>query len=354
MDSHLDPAAVEPLDVPVELAARGPVDSTPARVPGSVRRTTTLDMTWVDGWGSDLIIHGRGRDLVTSQDGTGVAVADETIRSRIGPARRILELDGSPDRDLAPLVGAPCGSGFRAAFTSLLPDMASGGSVQALMLDDTPGASLISGFAFSRWHDMERMLDLAEQQSDTRLRRSMVGICTGFSPGASSLAPDGTSRWTHRTRVVEPLQSVDDPNAWHEIPVVEGIAMRRARRIDVRREGGRLLIDSMFQDSSTTPEGTRQAVHEYTLTAEVDPATGTLVDVDPVARVLPYAECPLAVRNIGAVVGTPLTELRAVVLERLKGTHGCTHLNDAVRALADVAHLAGLLPGGPTEKDEHL
>jgi hypothetical protein len=31
-----------------------------------------------------------------------------------------------------------------------------------------------------------------------------------------------------------------------------------------------------------------------------------------------------------------LSELREVVLERFKGTAGCTHLNDAMRALAEV------------------
>jgi hypothetical protein len=120
--------------------------------------------------------------------------------------------------------------------------------------------------------------------------------------------------------------------------------MRRARRIDVRVEDGNVLVDAMFQDSSTTPDGGRDAVHEYTLTATANRATGVLVSVDPVPHVLPYAECPLAVRNVDTLVGTPLEELRAVVLERLAGTAGCTHLNDAMRALADVPYLVSRLP----------
>ena len=40
-----------------------------------------------------------------------------------------------------------------------------------------------------------------------------------------------------------------------------------------------------------------------------------------------------------AIVGTPLGELRTTVLERLSGTRGCTHLNDAMRALAEVPTL---------------
>jgi hypothetical protein len=95
----------------------------------------------------------------------------------------------------------------------------------------------------------------------------------------------------------------------------------------------------MFQDSSTRPEGGRIAVHEYTLTATADPESMTLAGVVGVPRVLPYPECPLAVRLVDALVGAPLADLRSVVLERLPGVAGSTHLNDALRALADVPDL---------------
>jgi hypothetical protein len=67
----------------------------------------------------------------------------------------------------------------------------------------------------------------------------------------------------------------------------------------------------------------------------------TSVWADP--RILPYAECPLAAPNVDRLVGTPLAELREVVLERLKGVAGCTHLNDALRALAEVPRLVASL-----------
>jgi hypothetical protein len=63
-----------------------------------------------------------------------------------------------------------------------------------------------------------------------------------------------------------------------------------------------------------------------------------------VPRVLPYGECPLAVTYVGALTGLPLSELRGAVLERLRGPLGCTHLNDMLRALADVPALARQLP----------
>src|SRR5690606_4887347 len=101
-------------------------------------------------------------------------------------------------------------------------------------------------------------------------KSTMVGICTGLRPGSSGLAPDGTSRWTHRTREVEPLDTPLDVLGWHELQRVSGMTMRRARRIDVQVKDGRVLVDAMFQDSTTPPAGGRVAVHEYTLTAEAD------------------------------------------------------------------------------------
>jgi len=60
--------------------------------------------------------------------------------------------------------------------------------------------------------------------------------------------------------------------------------------------------------------------------------------------VLPYDECPLAIGNVAALAGLPLSELRGAVLDRLRGPLGCTHLNDMMRALADVPDLAQHLP----------
>ena len=41
------------------------------------------------------------------------------------------------------------------------------------------------------------------------------------------------------------------------------------------------------------------------------------------------------------LLGTPLPELREKVLAELRGTAGCTHLNDALRALARIGHRDG-------------
>jgi hypothetical protein len=44
------------------------------------------------------------------------------------------------------------------------------------------------------------------------------------------------------------------------------------------------------------------------------------------------------------MVGTPVGEFRQAVLDTLVGTVGCTHLNDVLRAFADVPSLIAMLP----------
>jgi hypothetical protein len=337
-----EPPAIE---VPDALSPRGPVNDTPRRRAASVRRTTTIDMTWTGGVGSTLTLDGRGRDLLTpASDAVPVVLAEQGCQVRVASDRtidgvRVIDLAG-PSASSMPvpeLVGARAGFGFRGVVEARSPDLVTAGTPFSLLLDDTPGATLISGWAFGRWRQLPV---LGETAKAAGAGRKMEGICTGFMPGSSGLAPDGTSRWNHNSRPVRPLDGVDDPWAWHTITDMSGrIAMRRARRIDVWIEGGVIAIDSMFQDSSTTPEGGREAVHEYQLGATADLASGMLTSVSPVARVLPYRECPLAIQHVDALLGVPVADLRAVVLQRLKGVAGCTHLNDALRALADVPHL---------------
>ncbi|MFI0961330.1 DUF2889 domain-containing protein [Streptomyces sp. NPDC021080] len=303
-------------------------------------------MTWSDGLGTTLTLAGRGRDLLTPEDGARpIVMSAQRVDVTVTPERKVARLavhdclDGDV-REVTELVGLKAMSGFRTAVAERVPDLVEARTPLSLLVDDTPGATLISGFAFSRWTDVDLMLDVSRTQGHVR---RMEGICTGFMPGSSGLAPDGTARWNHRTRRVRPLAEDPDPWAWHNVPTITEVSMRRMRRIDVWQEDGRLRIDAMFQDSSTTPDGGRDAVHEYSLAATAGLGSGELLEVLAVPRVLPYAECPLATLQVDRLVGVPLEGLRAAVLERLPGTAGCTHLNDALRALADVPHLATLL-----------
>lgn len=122
--------------------------------------------------------------------------------------------------------------------------------------------------------------------------------------------------------------------------------MRRARRIDVWVDNNDIRVDAFFQDTAMTPAGIRVAVHEYCISATADVADGrlTALFVDP--RVLPFDACPNAVSNTSRVVGTTLSDLRSTVIPTLPGTEGCTHLNDMLRALAEVPALCNLPASG--------
>jgi hypothetical protein len=324
------------------LAPRSPVERPPTRRPRSVRRTSTMLMTWPGGLGADLHLTGRCRDLLTSQDGEAQELGSTDLRAVAGPDRTIKQISSRPEiPGLERLVGCRAGGNLRAAISQQLPDEVAAGTPLHLLLDDLAGSTLIAGFAFFPWRD--RLPELSERRRNAP-RREMENICSGFRSGASSLLPDGTqSALPQNTAPVPPLADPQDPVGWHQLDAHPAIAMRRARRIDVWSED-RLFIDAMFRDSCWTPDGDEVAVHEYHLTGTADLVSGALTNVVAEPRVLPYAECPAAASNAAWLLGTPLRDLRRQVLQTLRGTDCCTHLNDALRSLAEVPVLAASLP----------
>jgi hypothetical protein len=288
---------------------------------------------------------GRARDLETAADGGPRVLAYDTMDASIGPDRTIAAIECHPGRSaIGDLVGARGGGGLRGAVDAALPEDRRHRTPLALLLDDVAGASLVGGFAWSR-HRAEWMRVDAQKGENPRppvARRTMVGICAGFRPGAATLLPDGTPKGGgHNVAPVLPLADPDDPIGWHSLAALPAVAMRRARRMDVWRQDDLYLIDAHFRDSCSDPEEAEVAVHEYSIEATIDAATRVVTHVAATPRVLPFAECPAAAPNVGRLVGRPLDDLRLSVLELLKGVDCCTHLNDALRALADVAALLG-------------
>ena len=166
-----------------------------------------------------------------------------------------------------------------------------------------------------------------------------------FATGASSLTADGAPQVGDTSHTeVGPLPDPADPLGWHSMPEQSGVKFRRARRLDLYRDGDLLHADLGFQDSGSNPHGTRSAIHEYRVHAEIDPATMTLVSLQALPLILPFRECPGAAVKIGRLVGQPVAALRDAVPMILRSTLGCTHLNDVLRSLADVPELAKALP----------
>ncbi|WP_218130036.1 DUF2889 domain-containing protein [Pseudonocardia oroxyli] len=271
-------------------------------------------------------------------------LADDTLRASLAPDRTIEKIATDAERPgvarIGDLVGARGGGRLRDALATAMPAEVAAGTPLHLLVDDLAGASLVAGFAFSEWTE-----DWMRPPGDNeRTARRMEGICTGFQPGSRALNADGTGRAAHRMRAVAPLPRPDDPSGWHELPADRPVvSARRARRMDLWLAGEDVLVDAFFQDSAIRPQGGRIAVHEYRVEARIERATGNIAAVVADPRVLPYLECPLAVLTVDRIVGTPATALRQTVLDRLRGTAGCTHLNDVLRALAEVPLLARAL-----------
>lgn len=322
-------------------APRESAGAAPPRPPRSIRRTSTIDTDWPEGRTGLMRMVGRARDAVTgSTDSAPTVFGEDEFRARVQWDRTIVDIDSRPARPgIGRLNGARGGGHLRKILDEVLPDEHRGATPLYLLLDDISGASLVAGWAWSRWSTDWLVRPSGGEAAPSRPpMRKMEGVCIGFRPGSGALNSDGTSSGHQNAADVVDLRRADDPLGWHAFTEQKDVGMRRARRIDVWLDG-LIQIDSAFQDSATNPKGGRTAVHEYRLSATADPVTLELLSVRAEPRVLPYAECPAAAANVHRLVGARLSSLRQKVLEDLRGTAGCTHLNDALRALAEVPAL---------------
>lgn len=327
-------------------APRDPAGHAPLRRADSIRRTSTIDVAWPGGFERPMRLAGQARDLITQADHSSFIAATASTELLVSPKREILQIAVSPYRAAAQaLVGVRGGGHSRALLAELLPGELEQGTPLHLLLDDFAGVSLVAGWAWSQWvEDWGAFMRDSGVGDNVGKKGVARGVCIGFRPGSSALDADGRPIVAKQSDCrVGSLVNPDDLEGWHPFQPQSGVAMRRARRIDIWRDGATLRIDAGFQDSATSPDGSRVAVHEYSLTATADASTGTLVSLLPRAHILPFAECPAAVAQAQCLIGGRLPALRAAVLDLLPGAKGCTHLNDVLRSLADADHLADRL-----------
>ena len=326
------------ITVPADLFPKGPAVAAPTRRAGSVRRTSTIDTVWPDGMEANRQVIGRSRDLFTPRDGSQpVVLAEDVLLATVAPDREIVAMQTQPPREaVQALVGAQGGTGSRGRVVAAVPDEVAAGTPLYLLLDDLSGATLVGSVAFRFWESQEAQDERMRQMKKMVGVRVMEGICAGFQPGSSALNPDGTNNTMGDTKPVEQISNADDPWAWHELTDPHEPSHRRSRRIDLWLEDGLVHIETFFQDSYMTPDGHREAIHEYVVSATADPVTGEVGTISADPRVLPHYECPLATVAVSRMVGQPLREFRSSVNEKLPGIDGCTHMNDTLRSLAEV------------------
>jgi hypothetical protein len=337
-----------PPDTRVLHPKRGPHHphtNTPARRPNSVRRTTTHTVYHPDGLIGPATIEGRGRDLWTGAAGEAHVVAEAAVDADIDfvRTRAVTALTVEPDLDVTGLLGVRVTGGFRRALEAALPDEDQSSSLRFQLLDEMALTGILTGYPISAAgiHPPRGTVDLGRQTDG----------CAGWVAGGTILLENEVLDHVPLVTgpaISNPLESVDDPLGWHPHGDVEPHGMQRRRRIDVWQPepGGPIEVEDFFRDSHKSEAGLETVVHEYVVRAEVDADSGLVLSCRAEVGVLPWMECPGALASAGRVVGLPAAGLRQHVKENFVGTSTCTHLNDALRALAAVPFLAGFVRSG--------
>lgn len=324
---------------------RETANPSPLRRRDSIRRTSSIDVTWESEEMTGLRhFAGRARDVVLTSAGEDHVRAEAVMDAAVSFERTITAITASPAPDgMQKLVGEKGGGHLRGVLRDLFPGLIAEGHPLYLLLDDISGVSLVSNWGWSQWGDnwLDRMKQAEGIADFDQLVATRTNVCWGFQPQFSS-HQISTRRDDVGAADGKELRNPADPEGWHAFPASEGISFRRARRIDVWHEGDGTKVEASFQDSAPREQGGRAALHEYILRVTVD-GGGTITALDPEPRVLPFHECPGAIANARSLIGTPIARARESVLENLRGPAGCTHLNDALRALAEVPQLLAAL-----------
>lgn len=343
------------------LEARGPHDpvgGTPRRAPGSIRRTSSIDTTRPDGIGRQdepwraMVMDARARDVRTNEDGEiDVVGAARLLATVEGASREMKTVQTEPDlRELQELVGAVVGPGFRAKVDTLVPEQREAHSLLYLLLDDLPGAGLVSGYAMLQADAVPKAKPDEDRYNEYLIARA--DLCAGWARDGSmmEMIREHGQNPTPLGPSAPDIPRADDTAGWHEVAVLPPTGMRRIRRIDVMAHADGSTeheVDVFFRDSYADPTGSETVVHEYSVSATVDASTRTMLAIEAKANVLPWTECPGALGSASRLVGHALSDLRPWVRETFVGTTTCTHLNDVLRGLSDVGVLLDQLAATP-------
>ena len=324
---------------PTVSGPHDPLEPASPRRPGSVRRTSTIDTFRPHGFEAEADVIGRARDLLTTAVGEARVLGTAELTARLeARSHDLLEISTSPTAPaLQELLGAIVGPGFRAKVDGVVPERRDRGDLLYLLLDALPGATLVAGYAMLH-------AGMVPKPSDDEYLVARSDLCAGWAADGAMMtlirehgrspAPMGCD--------APPVTRTDDPDAWHEFPDLAPNAMRRLRRLDVMppaAKGAPATVDVFFRDSHVDGDGRETIVHEYSVTAAVDVATRTVLEIDAHADVLPWQECPQAIGSAARLVGHTLAGLRPYVRAEFIGTTTCTHLNDVLRGLTDVDHM---------------
>lgn len=321
----------------------------PPRRAGSVRRTSSMQSLWTPGNDLGYRIVARARDLVTSADGNPAILGEDSVTVDLQLDGRIVALTGDPSgHRLAKFAGLRSGGELRRALAAEMPDDERQETRLHRLLDDLAGAVFMSQAA---WYAWEGGLQghARRAQAPSKTNRPVEGVCLSYVPGSPAMTEDGRGIDENADHPLGPPPiPADDRHGFHRLVQTDDPNEWRLRRTDLWQEGGDVVVDAWFQDSSGLQgDASRRVIfHEYGLIARFDAMSQVLKAISVTPHVLPYVTCHAAPATAQVLVGQSAGELREQVLSKLRGTAGCTHLNDMLRALQDVSGLFGLIPDG--------
>lgn len=331
---------IGPLEGHEFKAILGPASAPSRRRAPSVRRTTTIDIHHPEGVWGPLELRCRGRDL---------AIRSARVTETVSEVGVDLVVDYFSGALIGAALGHPAASGLEGCvglsavrgFRRWVSENQSEGRLTGLvgaLLDDVPGAALISNAAIRR----------VDPERGAALSGSMVNVCAGWVAGGTldTQTRNGQPPRGDGPRA-EPWDNASDPKAWHRlVPLIPG-NMRRQRCSDIflGDEPGTIEIDAAFRDSYQEAHGAITVIHEYGVRGAVS-SDGVLLWLVAVPRVLPAPECPAAAASAARLVGRDLIGVAAEVRGHFSGLSTCTHLNDCFAQLSDLAALIRILKGG--------
>jgi hypothetical protein len=234
---------------------------------------------------------------------------------------------------LAP-VGRSAGRGFRAAVDELRHGTAADRLLRRLLWD-VPILAQVAGQTALLDHDAAR--------ADLVLNRRGTDQCSGWrADGQMMQQVDG-----HGGVLVMPL-GPERPAVSLAAPWLPGLAApapmatRRSRVLEYGPplDGGRYGVLARYCDSYGDPDGRHRALHEWSVHTDFSPADGRFGAVSVTPGRLPWVECPVAGSSAGRLTGLTPVEVDAALGSGFGGISTCTHLNDTLRSLIDVADLA--------------
>lgn len=336
------------LVVPESHGPSDPRPPAPELAPGAVRRTTSLDSHRPGDLLGPAVTDARARDVVGDDRSGPRVVAEASVRLDLdGFGHRIVAVAVSPARPgVADLVGQVVGPGFRRRVDDAT-GLAGTGDLRYTLLDDLPGAVLVSGYALLHADVVAGIPQDTPEHDVAGYLAQRADLCAGWAADGTMLRLIGEHRRSP-VPIGPPAPPLDHvPGGFHPVAPLVAHATRRVRRTDVHPvRGGSHRVEAFFRDSHRDDAGVETVVHEYSVAMTVDAATRTVATlvVDP--DVLPWIECPSALASAQRLVGQPVGGLRTFVRRELTGVTTCTHLNDVLRSLADVDHLIDVLPAG--------